>query len=373
MRESRGASDGIIRLLLLGDARQVHITRWATHFEKAGYRVLTASLEANPRFEGAIETLSAPASLPAFLRYPLSVRSVRGIIADFRPDIINAHFLPNYGMIAALINRAPWVLSTWGSDIMLLPEKSPFHRWRTRYVLERATYVTSDAQVMSDKLIELGCDPARILTVPYGVDLGRFRPGESRADEKGPRLLSNRKLEPVYNIEAIIDAFVFLRDEFPRATLLVVGSGSMKESLLARAHASPARDAIEFRDDVAHREMPDLLRAHDVYCSMSRSDTTSVSLLEAMACGMFPVVSDIPANREWIEDGVNGRLVPVDDPRALAAAVERIWIDRAARENARTLNIDIIGKRANWYDNMAEVGALFERALREARTGGITR
>lgn len=362
-------TDGATRLLLLGDCRQVHLARWASFFKNAGYTVLTASLETSDRFDGAIERLSAPSFLPAFLRYPLCVGTVRSIIARFRPHIINAHFLPNYGMIAAMIHRTPWILSTWGSDIMLLPEKSPFHRWRTRYVLRRATFVTSDAEIMSSKLIALGCDPARILTVPYGVDLERFRPAEGPHAGAGPRLLSTRKLEPVYNIETIIDAFAHIRSACPAATLLVVGSGSMKQSLLTRARRSPAGDAIEFRDEVRHEAIPELLRTHDVYLSMSRSDTTSVSLLEAMACGIFPVISDIPANREWIRDGEGGFLVPADDPHALAAAVKRAWADRNARERARSHNAAAVKERANWYENMARVNALFGRAIGEARRG----
>ncbi|MBI4719942.1 MAG: glycosyltransferase [Chitinivibrionia bacterium] len=367
MEETRTRTDGSARLLLLGDARQIHLIRWATYFNDAGYGVLTASLERNDRFKGAIAALSAPSFLPDFLRYPLCAGSVRTIIDEFKPDIINAHFLPNYGMIASMINRAPWVLSAWGSDVMLVPDKSPFHRWRTRYVLGRASFITSDAEVMSARLVEFGCDPARILTVPFGVDLGLFHPERASAPAGGPRLLSNRKLEPVYNIATIIDAFARVRHALPEASLTVVGSGSAKKSLLQSAQASPARGAIEFRGEVAHDEVPALLRGHDIYLSMSRSDTTSVSLLEAMACGTFPIVGDIPANREWIEDGENGRLVPVDDPQALAAAVERAWADRSAIEKARSRNLAIIKERANWSDNMALVDELFKKAIGEIR------
>lgn len=353
------------RLLLLGDARQTHITRWAEYFGHSGYEVITISLEENQSFAGTIITPTAPAVLPDLIRYPYAVRQVKRVIGRFEPDIINAHFLPNYGMIAAMIDRRPWILSTWGSDIMLLPQRSPFHLWRTTYVLKRASFITSDARIMSNKLIEYGCDAGRILTVPFGVDQHRFHPAEPVPGRPGPRLLSNRKLEPVYNIETVIDALAPLSARFADARLSIVGSGSLKKDLLDRAHASPAAGAITFIPDVVHSKVADVLRDHDIYISMSLSDTTSVSLLEAMACGIFPVVSDIPANREWIKDGTNGYLVPVRDPEALATAVSRAWDAPAFMRSAGEANVRIIAERANWFENMERVAQLFDRAIQE--------
>jgi glycosyltransferase involved in cell wall biosynthesis len=109
--------------------------------------------------------------------------------------------------------------------------------------------------------------------------------------------------------------------------------------------------------------MATTLFAGAVYVSTSLSDSTSVSLLEAMAAGTFPVVTDIEANHEWIDDGENGFLVPVDDPAALADRIHRALADRALRERGRRLNQARIRERASWQDNMDEVCALFERLV----------
>ena len=138
------------RILLLGDARQVHLRRWGSHLLDNGYDVLTASLEPVDGMAGAKERISVPGLVPHFLRYPMAVPRVRRMIHRFRPAIINAHFLPNYGIMAALCGFTPWVLSTWGSDIMLLPTRSALHMRRTRFVISKATHITSDAEVMSE-------------------------------------------------------------------------------------------------------------------------------------------------------------------------------------------------------------------------------
>lgn len=356
-----------IRLLLIGDAGQVHLKRWHDYFVSAGYDTLTLSLESPRGFRNAVLQPPVPRFLPGFLRYPLAVPFVRKVIRSYRPDLVNAHFLPNYGMIAALAGKKPWILSAWGSDIMLLPEKSFFHMWRTRFVLRRASFMTSDARVMTSRLLELGCDPGRIVTVPYGVETAIFNDRGRVDSEKGPRILSNRKLERVYNIETVIEAFPLIEEVLPDASLLILGSGSMAGALEARARRLACR-GISFSNQVDHEKVPDLLRSSDIFVSMALSDTTSVSLLEAMACGAFPIVSDIPANREWVRDGENGLLVQPRDPGALARAVREAWGNADLRERARRMNATIIRERAEWRANMKKVEALFERAVQE-KTG----
>jgi glycosyltransferase involved in cell wall biosynthesis len=235
-------------------------------------------------------------------------------------------------------------------------------------VVRRADYVTSDARVMTEAIESMDVDPERVLTFPYGVDLERFKP-RNPDETGGPRILTNRKLAPVYSVSTVIDAFPAVRETFHQATLTVAGDGELRADLLERAERSIARRAIVFVGDVDHQRMPSLLRDHHLYVSTSLSDTTSVSLLEAMACGLFPIVSDIPANREWIEDGVNGRLVPVQQPMKLAMTIIESWNDQASRDEAVRANLELVRERAEWKSNMRGVGELFERLAGRKKSG----
>jgi len=274
--------------------------------------------------------------------------------------VVSAHFVPNYGMMAALVVRQPWVMSTWGSDVMTDPEKSAFHRWRVGFVLRRAAWVTSDAVVMTERIRDFGVPADRILTFPYGVDVASFKPGGA-ASASGPRIVTNRKLESVYSVETVIDAFAGVREALPDATLTVAGEGSQGAALRARAERSPAAGAITFVGAVDHSRMPALLQAHDVYVSAARSDTTSVSLLEAMACGLFPVVTDIPANREWLVDGESGRLVAPSEATKLAVALIDSWRDTELRARARRINLNVVDTRARWEESMRPMKELFDQ------------
>lgn len=358
-------SSGLKRLLLLGNATQVHLKRWASYFIDNEYDVFTLSLEAELDFPGRFERIPVPGTLPGFVRYPLAVPRVKEIIASFRPDLINAHFLPNYGLIAALINRQPWVFSSWGSDIMLLPERSLFHMRRTQYVLHRAAFVTSDADIMTKRIVELGVAPGRVLTVPFGVDTGAFYPQAPAPVDDAPRLLSCRKLEKIYDVQTVIEAFVLIKARLPEAILTIAGEGSLKNRLIEQANATSHRDDILFVGDVDHIKIPALLREHNLYLSSALSDTTSVSLLEAIACGLFPIVTNIPANREWIVAGTNGLLYSPGDPADMARAVVEAWENSGLRLAALDYNLNLIREKASWQDNMGLVKGLFETILAE--------
>ena len=352
------------RLLLLGDARQVHLQRWARYFLDAGWDVLAFSLEEADRFPAPIRLARVTTVIPHAARYLLCVPLLRRLVRSFRPHVINAHFLPNYGVLASLAGRRPWVLSTWGSDVMTNPERSIFHRWRARRILLRAAYVTSDAETMSERIRSFGVPAERILTFPLGVDTTVFHAGETD-DARGPRILSNRKLESAYGVSTLLDAFPGIQEALPEAALTVAGDGSERGDLMRRAADSIGSNAIVFVGNVDHARMPSLLRENHIYVSTSSSDSTSVSLLEAMACGLFPIVSDIPANREWIEHGRNGTLVPPGQPMRLALAVVEAWRDGDLRRRAREENARIVRERAQWSENMSAVRELFARLAAE--------
>jgi glycosyltransferase involved in cell wall biosynthesis len=168
-------------------------------------------------------------------------------------------------------------------------------------------------------------------------------------------------MEAVYNVGTVIDAFVEAEKALPCARLDLVGSGSERPALERRARETVAARAVAFTGEIAHEKMPRLLRENDIFISVALSDTTSVSLLEAMACGLFPVVSDLPANREWIDDGVNGLVVPAQDTASLARAIIRAANDPALRDAARKKNAGLIETRADWHRNMSIVNDLFRR------------
>ena len=103
------------------------------------------------------------------------------------------------------------------------------------------------------------------------------------------------------------------------------------------------------------------MRKAHIFASLSRSDGTSISLLEALACGLFPVLSDIPPNREWLDERAhNAALVPLDQPETLAAALEQAILDGDLRRKAAVFNRDLVSQRADSHKIMSILASRLE-------------
>jgi glycosyltransferase involved in cell wall biosynthesis len=297
---------------------------------------------------------------------PLSVRHVRQVIDEFQPDIISALFLPDYGWLACMCDRRPLAVSAWGSDVLLSPEKSRWHRRRIEYVLHNAGLLFADAEFLGERMRELGAEAGKLRIIPLGVDESWLATGDANteAGDAPIGIISTRRLEPLYNVDTLLNAAAQLNSEKPNAyRYAIIGDGTERNRLGALAQEHALDHALEFTGTVDEDEMKARLRRAAIYVSCSSSDGTSVSLLEAMAAGCVPIVTDLPGNREWIEDGKNGILFPVGDTEALVRAVRSVAERRSWWPEVRQRNRQIIESRALWKDNMIAVEQAFEELI----------
>jgi len=342
-----------MRLLLAGDIRDPHIRRYTNYFRSRGHEVVLVSAENDPHHKPDYQIKTIPG--PGPVKYLSGFFSFKRIINEFKPDLINCHFLPNYGLLGQLSGFHPLVVSVWGSDILISAIKSSLHKFRAVNVLNSADLVISDAELLTKKTKELSSKIHKIITVPFGIDSAILSKGEKRSFETRGRLriISTRKLERLYRVGDFLDALVELSPDIIRDAI-IIGGGSQLDDLLEQK-ARLGLSGVEFTGQLDHDDLIGLLLAGDLYVSCSESDSTSVSLLEAMACGLFPIVSDIPGNREWIDDGENGFLFPVGDSKTLAEKITHAASDIDLRKKAFKLNIDLIIQKAVWQDNMHAV------------------
>lgn len=352
-----------MRLLLLADASSLHTGRWAEWFAGRGHQVLLASMEE----PGGV---SAPfVRLPGrsrWLDYLLAVPALKRAIGEFRPDLVSAHFVPNYGLMGQMSGFRPLAVSAWGSDLLVSAKRSPLHRLRARWALSGAGLATCDGRVLVEELLGLGVEPGRILNVPMGVDRGLIVGRRGGLPPEGPlNIVSTRSLEPVYDVETIIRAMpVVARDSDRPVSLAIVGGGRLRASLERLARELGVDKRIAFTGRLDHRELIDRLDRAGIYVTASRSDSTSVSLLEAMARGLVPVAGDIPGNREWVEDGVGGLLFPPGDHAALARRILELAAGSVDTGPMIERNLEIVRKKGCWQENMAEVENAFRGLVR---------
>lgn len=352
---------GGLRIATLSNASVVHTWRWVRHLRARGHDVRLYSLEPGPADLAAIALPAAP--LPGALRYPLALPALRRALRAFAPELVDAHYVPNYGLLGALSGWRPLVVTAWGSDLLLAGPSNAAQRARARFVLRRADLVQADSDNLGAAARALGAAPGKVHVVPWGVDLARFVPG---AREPG-LLLSTRMHEPVYDLPTLFAGVRPVLEERPDARLVVAGDGSQRASLESLARRTLPAGRVTFTGRLSPEALADWLGRAEVYLSASWSDSTSLSLLEAMAAGALPVVSDIPGNREWIADGDGARTFAPGDAQALSAALRSVLADPAWAAAARARNRREVEARGDWNTNLARIEARWRTLVGAAR------
>lgn len=349
-----------MKICYLADAGSIHIQKRVGFFAGKGDEIHLISFR-----RGEIEGIGLHYIKPCLpfsynLSYILSIPRIRLLIKQINPDVLHAYYATSYGFIGAWCTVKPFILSCMGSDIMINTRKIGIYRSITKYALKKASLITSVSKPITEKIVQLGIDPSKIQTLTFGVDTQEFFP--PLQEQRDFSLLSIRGLEPIYNIDTIIKGFSFLKEEGFKGKLVIVGGGPEENRLKKLAHDLKLSEGVHFVGMVPHHEVAGYLRASEIYLSMSLSDGSSTSLLEAMACGTFPIVSDIAANREWIVDGDNGFLVPPFDARQLAQRIVDALNDSSFVKTASKRNIEIIRKKGQLKENLGGMGLLYRKA-----------
>jgi len=291
-----------------------------------------------------------------------------------RCDLIHVHWAAPTGIIGVFccfVLRKPLVVTIHGSDFRLAAEGSRLIKSLFLFVCRRADHLTCVSEVFKKGLLEWGIPEAKVSVFPMGVEetfLEAGRQERERRNRQSRVVLSNRNLLPLYNVSLLMRAIPAVLVEEPDTRFVVAGEGREREKLEREAKDLGVERAVRFIGRVSHEAMPALLGQSDIYVSTSLSDGTSVSLLEAMAAGSFPVVTDIPANREWIKDGENGFLVPVNEEGLLAKRIVSAIRDRELLEGAWRENLRTAEERVLWPVTIRKTEGIYKGLLnRETR------
>lgn len=293
----------------------------------------------------------------------------RRVLHQLRPDLIHAGPVQTCGFFTAIAGFKPLLLMSWGSDILAKADKSVIWRWITKFTIRHADMIACDCLAVRDRIIKLTGYPAgRIIIFPWGVDLNQFHPAPSQLrlrDKLGWNdnkiVITTRSLEPIYGVEVFLEAAKGVIEKAPGTRILMLGDGSLEPEVRAFIAQHNLEYAIHLAGRVPHDMLPDYFNEADLYVSSSYSDGTSVSLLEAMACKLPVVVTDLPSNREWVAPGVNGWLVRPGDTQALSSAIlETLKQEGKARIMAET-NMSAARQKADWNRNFAILLEAYER------------
>jgi len=282
-----------------------------------------------------------------------SIQEIKKIIHELNPDIIHVHQANTYGFIASMANKRsiPMVLTTLGSDVLLLPKRGFLYRCIVNKSLRDANFITADACFMAEAIHGL-IGQKDVTIANFGIDICPIPKGH----KKEKILYSNRLHKDLYNIDKIISGCATFLKKNTEWSLTIGANGNNTELLKAQAKQLISDEQVSFIGFVTADINRAIYIKSAIYISIPNSDGTAISLLEAMAYGAIPVVSDLPANREWIVDGENGIILRDRNvEEALGRALELDAKDVAQR------NAQIISDRGSKEANRSIFLSLYDQ------------
>lgn len=297
-------------------------------------------------------------------------KQLSDILEVIQPDLVHAGPVQGPALLTALAGFHPMLTMSWGSDLLLQAKRSPWMRWATAYTLERTDILLADCQTVADEAVGYGFPQERIVKFPWGVDLEHFSPENSRDAGRELReslgweeyfiIFCNRTWSPVYGVDVLAEVFIKAAEENRRLRLLLAGSGPQSDVI--RQILLPVKDRVAFSGQIERESLPGFYGAADLFVSPSHCDGSSVSLLEALACGRPVLVSDIPSNQEWVKPGVVGDLFKDGDAASLRRHLLQMVAEPRLAEYGKRARV-LAERRADWKVNFSKLLDAYEGGL----------
>ncbi len=358
-----------VPVALANFSRTSRVARQVTAQRKSLWSYLRASL--TPKLSFAVQYGLLPFDVER------QAERVSRLLEQISPDLVHALRIPFEGIVAAqaVAPTVPLLISVWGNDFTLWASHHPLIAGQTEAALQRADALHADCE--RDLKLAIrdwqfnAAKLAAVLPGGGGIQTQLFYPGAANAHlkkhlqiaEDAPVIINPRGVRSFVRNDVLFEAMPLVLSEFPQAVFLGVGmrGNGLAESWLRKLGIQPS---VRLLPSVSREEMADLFRLAVVAVSPSLHDGTPNTLLEAMACGCFPVAGDIESVREWLVNQSNGLLCDATDKTSLAEAIIRALADEQLRNQAREKNLQLIAERADYQQVMEKAEAFYGQIVR---------
>lgn len=349
-----------MKIAILSGASSIHTIQWANRLSKSGIEVylITQHQPLEPLHPN-VKAYVLP--YRGIIGYYTMVPTVKKIMREIQPDLLNAHYASGYATTARLVGYHPWILSVWGSDVFSFPYKSWLHKKLVQKNLLAADKIGSTSVAMAKQtksLISKKYSDIRI--TPFGVDSKYYNslttPLSDKVSDDSIVIGTVKKLAPVYGIDTLINAFALLYNDLSKThsdisnklSLRIVGYGPQEEYLKQLTQKLNIEKLVNFVGRVNNPEVPLELEKFDIYVALSRLESFGVAIIEASAAGRPVIVSDAGGLPEVIINGKTGIMVPKEDAKAAAAAMKKLVLDKKLRVKMGDAGKQYVSSRYDW-------------------------
>jgi glycosyltransferase involved in cell wall biosynthesis len=326
-----------MKICYIGDANSIHIKRWIAPFIERDDKVHLISYKPVYVPWSGLYKLIDLTGIFNFSKIRLLFWGcwIHRYVNKITPDILHAHQIQAAGWLGVMAKYHPFVISAWGSDILVEPHKSSLRRMFVNQVLKSCDSITVPTDLMYKKALDLGMPEVKTYLIPWGIETDIFKPGDGDVQntrrkynlpEDRKIILCSRGVSRIYNLDILVEAFGELAKEDPTIILVII------EKIIDQSYHSELYKMITEKRlqkkvfwipaTASLHEMASLYRASDLVVSIPSSEGYGFTVYEAMASGTPTVITDLPVFAEEIKNERHTLKVPVRD---VQATIQAFW------------------------------------------------
>lgn len=344
-----------MKLCYIADANSIHTRRWIEPFVEQGHTIHLLSYKPVQRQLSGVKMIDlTQITNVRKIRFVYWGWWVRQYVHRLQPDILHAHQVQAAGWLGAMANYHPFVVSGWGSDILVEPHKSVLRRTLVSFVLHRCDELTLPSQLLYNEAKALGFPVSRLHHIPWGVETDIFKPKpfdglvtrERLGIEPGSQVLfCPRSISPLYNLDIFLKAVKVIISHFNNLTIVLLRFSVNSGYLTKLQQFITENDLEEFvlwlPAQKSPTDMARLYRMADVTVSIPSSEGYGFTVYEAMASGCPTVITDLPVFKGELQNKVHTLKVPVQDIDSTSQALDTLLTNSNLRQEIAWNAMDI--------------------------------
>lgn len=363
-----------MKIIFLGEAGSIHTIRWVNSLSEKGIEVILVSLKGNfdnvEKISKKVKIIYLPFGTK--LGYYLNIFALKRIISKEKPDLINAHYASGYGTLGRLSGFNKKLLNVWGSDVYDFPNESKVKKRIIEKNLKNYTAIASTSYCMAEETKKyLENKSKEIFITPFGVDTEKFKNLNIEKKENEITIGIVKTLTEKYGIEYLIKAIKELEnildiENYKKIRLLIYGKGELKNKLEDLTKELQIEDKVIFKGYISNEDVPKALNEMDIFVvpSILNSESFGVVAVEAMACEVPVIVSDVDGLKEVVVNNETGFVVPKRSSKEIANKI-KILIENSDtvkkfKKNAR----ERVLKLYDWNKNVDNMIKIYEELLK---------
>jgi glycosyltransferase involved in cell wall biosynthesis len=240
----------------------------------------------------------------------------------------------------------------WGTDVYFFPKTSFLHKMVFKWILKKADYLfatsknlSTETQLYTRKTIQI---------IPFGIDTTLFSPIKSKNETDVFTIGTVKGLHTLYGIDRLIDAFADFNKKYPKSHCLIYGEGPYRKEFEQQITKLGMDDKIKLKGFIENKKVPIVLNSFDIYCALSRSESFGVAVVEASACEIPVIVSNIGGLTEVVRPNETGFIVNAESKQEIVDSMEQLYQQKELRQTFGQKGREYVSEHYEWSRNVEQ-------------------